>query len=333
MDLSGRTWGIALHHGVEDVNSLLEMAHAADKNGFQSIWVTERYFEEEAFSLLGVLSAAVRRAYLGLAVTNPYTRNPALLAMAAATMDRLTKGRFILGLGRSDSNRITSIGITDEDPLSTVEETVYLLNEFLKGTVVNHDGPRFKLSNVKLDIKPIAQRVPIYLAAIGPKTLSLAARIADGVILNAYSPVNYVKFAVQKFRETAKIAGRDPDNLTVAGVIAVRLQTDHLDDLMSRCKSRIASLLTERNVGEILVQTCGYDSVILQAIRRDVQAGHVEDATRHIDDQMVREFYIIGDSGTCRRRIAEYMKAGIKIPILLPPLSDFKKVAVEVAPR
>ena len=90
--------GIVLPHGVNTGPELAEHGAAAEQAGFDSVWVTERYFHEEAFSLLGYLAAATQRLRLGLGVTNPYTRNPALLAMAAATVDSLSGGRLMLGV-------------------------------------------------------------------------------------------------------------------------------------------------------------------------------------------------------------------------------------------
>src|ERR671939_1732457 len=94
--------GIVLYHGIDGGPELKDYGRIAEEAGFDSLWVTERYFHEETFSLLGFLAAATRRIKLGVGVVNPYTRNPALLAMASATLDRLSGGRFLLGLGRSE---------------------------------------------------------------------------------------------------------------------------------------------------------------------------------------------------------------------------------------
>src|SRR5262249_61205646 len=93
--------GIVLYHGIDGGPELKEYGRIAEEAGFDSLWVTERYFHEETFSLLGFLAAATRRIKLGVGVVNPYTRNPALLAMAGATLGRISRGRFLLGRGRS----------------------------------------------------------------------------------------------------------------------------------------------------------------------------------------------------------------------------------------
>ena len=94
--------GMVLYHGIDNGPELQGYGRLAEEAGFESLWVTERYFHEETFSLLGYLAASTTSLGLGLGVVNPYTRHPALLAMASATLDRLSGGRFRLGLGRSD---------------------------------------------------------------------------------------------------------------------------------------------------------------------------------------------------------------------------------------
>ena len=94
--------GMVLYHGIESGPQLKEYAALAEAAGYESLWVTERYFHEETFALLGFLAASTRTMKLGVGVTNPYTRHPALLAMASATLDRICGGRFLLGLGRRE---------------------------------------------------------------------------------------------------------------------------------------------------------------------------------------------------------------------------------------
>ena len=97
--------GIVAYHGIESGEALTRYGQVAEAAGFKSVWVTERYFHEEAFSLLGFLAAVTQRIKLGLGVTNPYTRSPAPLAMASATLDRICGGRFVLGLAEATSPR------------------------------------------------------------------------------------------------------------------------------------------------------------------------------------------------------------------------------------
>ena len=166
--------GMVLYHGINSGADLKEYAGIAEGAGYESLWVTERYFHEETFSLLGFLAAVTQDIKLGLGVTNPYTRNPALLAMASATLDRISGGRFMLGLGRSEGIVIRDrMGIPYSNPLSTMKEAVAIIGDLLAGERVTTTEGRFRLGNIHLETKPIQKKPPIYLAAMGPKALRL----------------------------------------------------------------------------------------------------------------------------------------------------------------
>ena len=219
--------GMVLYHGIESGPQLKEYATLAEAAGYESLWVTERYFHEETFALLGFLAALTRTMKLGVGVTNPYTRHPALLAMASATLDRICGGRFLLGLGRSERAVIQErMGIPYGPPRATLAEAVGMIRALLAGQRVNTTAGRLTLRDARLAITPIQQALPIYVAAIGPKALRLAGAVADGVLLNAYVPPGYVRYAVQEVREAARAAGRDPQAIDIACMLVVRLTND-----------------------------------------------------------------------------------------------------------
>ena len=320
--------GIVLYHGIDSGADLTQYGGIAEAAGFESLWVTERYFHEETFSMLGFLAAATQHIKLGLGVANPYTRNPALLAMASATLDRISGGRFLLGLGRSERFVIRDrMGIPYNNPLSTLEEAVAVIGDLLAGERVKPAEGRSRLGNIRLATKPIQEKLPIYLAAIGPKALRLAGTIADGVLLNAYTPTGYVRYAVKEVREAAEKAGRDPDSIDIACMLVVRL-TDDPASIWSGLKQRIARLLEEPRVGEILLEKGGFDGSILGPLRAAGQKADAgQSAASLISDEMVDSFYLVGGESRCKDRIAQYREAGVKLPLLLPRLEDYPKVA------
>ena len=319
--------GLVLYHGIDSGAELARYARLAERAGYESLWVTERYFHEEICSLLGYLGATTDRLKLGVGVANPYTRNPALLAMASATLDRLTGGRFVLGLGRSERAVVQDkMGIPYGDAPAAMRGCMSLVRRLLAGERVSDTAGPFRLSGAKLATTPVQSRLPIYLAAIGRKGLRLAGAIADGVLLNAYVPPAYVRYAVAEIRAAAQEAGRDPNAIDVVCMMVVR-PTDDPQALMPGLKKRLVRLLDEAYVGEILLDKGGFDSSILGRLR----ASYAEDggtaAVELIGDDMVEAFYLLGPDDVCRRRVAEYRQAGVDLPLLLPRLEDFARTA------
>ena len=319
--------GIVLYHGIDSGADLESYGNMAEAAAYHSLWVTERYFHEETFTLLGFLAAVTSNIKLGLGVANPYTRHPGLLAMAAATLDRISGGRLLLGLGRSDRSVIQDrLGIPYGGARSTLEEAVGIVRGLLAGETLTSSGGHFGLRHVHLETRPVQAHVPLYLAAIGPRALRLAGALADGVILNAYTPAAYAKYAAGEVRQAAIEAGRDPDSVDIACMLVVRL-TDNPERIWGDLKRRIVRLLAEAHVGEILLEKGGFDSGILERLRRSVKTDGGEEAVSLITDEMVDSFYVVGPAEHCGARVAEYRQAGVDLPLLLPRLEDFANVA------
>lgn len=323
--------GMVLYHGIESGAELESYARAAEAAGYESLWVTERYFHEETFTLLGFLAAVTQRLQLGVGVTNPYTRHPALLAMASATLDRVSGGRFILGLGRSEPFIVRDrLGINYHKPRSVLAEAVRNIRDLLAGNRVDTTGTQATMHDTRLAILPVQQPMPIYLAALGPQALRLAGAIADGVILNAYVPTGYVRYAVREIREAARQAGRSPEAIDITCMLVVRLTPD-AGALMPGLKQRLVRLLAEPHVGEVLLAQGGFDADILKPLR--AAAGRPDAAAvALISDDMVEAFYLIGDAAACKARIADYRAAGVDAPLLLPRLEDYLQVADALRP-
>jgi 5,10-methylenetetrahydromethanopterin reductase len=321
---------MVLYHGIDNGPELQTYARIAETAGYESLWVTERYFHEETFSLLGFLAAVTQNLKLGLGVANPYTRHPALLAMASATLDRLCGGRFMLGLGRSEPWVIQErLGLTYHQPRTLLGATVTAIRALLAGEQVHTTTGGLTLRHTRLAIQPMQPRLPIYLAAIGPKALQLAGAVADGVLLNAYVPPAYVRYAVEEVRQAARQAGRDPAAIDIACMLVVRL-SDDLEPLLPGLKQRLVRLLAEPYVGEILLQKGGFDADLLGPLRAAHTTG--TDASHLISDAMVEAFYVAGDATQCRARLAAYRAAGVDLPLVLPRLEDYATVADALRP-
>jgi 5,10-methylenetetrahydromethanopterin reductase len=323
--------GMVLYHGLESGLELRSYACLAEEAGYDSLWVTERYFHEETFSMLGYLAAVTQRLRLGVGVVNPYTRHPTLLAMASATLDRLSGGRFLLGVGRSERFLIQDrLGMSYQQSRAMLAETLAVLRALLAGQRLHSSSSRMTVRDARLALQPLQQPLPIYLAAIGPRALRLAGALADGVILNAYVPAAYVRYAVQEMRQAAQEAGRAPASVTTACMLVVRL-TDDPERLFPSLKQRLVRLLAEPYIGEILLEKGGFDVDLVEPIRA-AEAGKT-DATALISAAMVEAFYLVGNAEHCRARLAEYAAAGVEMPLLLPRLEDFARVAEALRPQ
>ena len=170
---------------------LLALAEAAERAGFDQLWVSNDLFLRSAPVLVGALAAGTARIGLGIAVMNPYSVHVSELAMLAATMQEVSGGRFLLGLGAGSEQFLGWAGLARPQPLATTRTALVSLRALLGHEDVDRTllpewfGPQSVLRF------PLARPVPVYIGAMGPKMLEMAGRHADGVLPLLYPPERY----------------------------------------------------------------------------------------------------------------------------------------------
>nr|MDT0665614.1 TIGR03857 family LLM class F420-dependent oxidoreductase [Micromonospora sp. DSM 115978] len=200
------------------------------------------------------------------AATNHHTRHPMITATFATTMHRLTGGRFALGLGRGFDPLWQAIGLKQVTS-AQIEDFVGLMRRLWHGEVVlGHDGPAGSYPYLHQD-PDFDEDVPLMLAALGPKSLELAGRCMDGVVLHTYFSDQAMAAAIAAVRRGAEAAGRDPDSVRVWSVLATI--GDHVapDLVLRKTVGRLATYLV--GYGDILVKMNDWDPAVLERFRAD----------------------------------------------------------------
>ena len=164
-------------------HELIECVRAADACGYDSFWMPEAW-EHEAFTILTDLAARTERIHLGTGIINVFSRSPALIAMSAATLDEVSGGRFRLGLGTSGARVVEDFhGVKFNKPLTRLKEAIQIIRLILAGERVDFNGECFELRRFKLGFKPLRSDIPIYVAALTPKS----QRQTDGCRLTGHA--------------------------------------------------------------------------------------------------------------------------------------------------
>src|SRR5574342_560289 len=164
-----------------------------------SVWIPETWGMEE-YSMLAVISQIIKNSKIGSSIINIYSRTPTLIAMGAATIDILSNGKFILGLGTSSEPIVQEWhGLEFINPVQRMHEYVDIIKLVLSRNKVNYDGRFFHLKDFTLLIKPKRKNIPIYLAAVNEKMINLTWEIADGVIFYL-RPISELQKTIQKMQ-------------------------------------------------------------------------------------------------------------------------------------
>ena len=188
--------------GDQSPERTVELAKVAEARGFEYGWVFDTHvLFREPYPLLTLMAVNTERMRLGTCVTNPGTREPSVTASALATLNEISSGRMDLGIGRGDSAR----RVLGKPPITiaSTEEAIRVIRDLVEGRSVTYEGTELNLTWTG------KWKLPVWAAGYGPMALSMAGRVADGVILQLADP-DLIRWFAGQVREAAAAAGRDP---------------------------------------------------------------------------------------------------------------------------
>ena len=296
---------------------LVELARLAEERGYEAVFVPESW-GYDAITTLAELAVQTRRIKLGTGIVPVWSRTPALLAMTAASLDELSGGRFILGLGISGPIVIQDWhGVPFERPIQRTRETIAIIRLALSGDRVTHTGEIFRVQRFPLGFTPPRPRIPIYVASIGPKNLRLTGEVADGWLPIYCSPDGLASMA-EEVVAGAKAAGRDPAAVDVAPYILACFSDD----------GEVGRRLVRRHLAYYiggmgtfyfnLIQRSGFGPEA-EAIQGAWKRGDRAGAAEQVSDALVEALSLTRDAAASNAQLDRFRSAGATLPILMPP--------------
>jgi alkanesulfonate monooxygenase SsuD/methylene tetrahydromethanopterin reductase-like flavin-dependent oxidoreductase (luciferase family) len=305
--------GVTLHTGDLDVDEILRYAREAETLGYEGFWLTEES-GKEAFALLALLARATTRIRLGTGILSFYSRTPTLLAMGASTIHRLSGGRFALGLGQGGVGFTErGHGVQPERPLARARETVEIVRGLLTSSRFSHDGQWFHVRQFHLREGPIQGRVPIYLSALNPKMVGVAARVADGFIANWVTPGSLDEYRTIIGEEAPK-AGREPSQVQILTLLMTCVDPD--DEAARHALRRGLAFYFASEHYHHAAELGGFGKEAKE-IKAVWDRGDHERASRLVTDAMMEKFALYGPPEACRRKLG-WMLGERVYPIIYP---------------
>ena len=304
----------------ESVLKIGYMAKLAEDAGFGNIWITDHYNNRDVWTTLAVLSLLTNKISLGTGVTNPYTRNAAITASSIASINELSGGRAILGIGPGDKATFDKMGIDWDKPLSRVRETVLAIRAFLAKEQVSQAG--FKGAQMSFS----TSKIPIYIGAQGPKMLELAGAISDGVLINASHPDDF-KFAVPMIRAGAEKAGRKPEDVQVCAYASFSADKDPAKAVNA---SKIVVAFIVAGSPENVLERHGIGMYEAKAISDAISRFDFKGAMDGVTPRMTEAFSISGAPADCRARIDELLSTGVTQIVVGSPIGPNKESAIKL---
>lgn len=306
---------------LQDTDTLrdaIRMAQYAETRGFEAVWQAETTLARDALVALAAYAATTLRIRIASGVVNNWTRNPAALAAAFATLDDLAPDRVICGLGTWHDPLASQVGINRHKPLLAMRETVTALRALLAGQRVTLNGEFVRLDRVMLDsARPRTDRhIPIYIGATGPKMAALAGEIADGVLLNYLVSPAYNAEVMDELARGLRQSGRHIDSLDRPQLILCSVSRDRKAALDTARRVVTQYIAQQPGVMRASGVPQGLIDEIAQVLPDPTHEESLTDASYLVPDDVVQLVTASGDAGEVRRKVTEYLAAGATCPVL-----------------
>ncbi|HYC57403.1 MAG TPA: LLM class flavin-dependent oxidoreductase [Candidatus Binatia bacterium] len=298
-----------------DRKAMLRYVQQADELGYDSFWVPEAW-AYEAFSLLTEMAQATKRIKLATGIVNVFSRSPGLVAMHAATLDEISEGRFVLGLGTSGEKVIEGFhGIPYEKPLTRLRQYIQVVQALIAGQRLTDAGADlWDFRHFKLEMTPVRNRIPIYCACLNDKAIQMVGELADGW-MPTFWPWQQLDKGVKLLAEGAARSGRDVAEVAVAPFTTVIPMPDK-EMSYNSARGLISFYIGGMGVYyHGLLTRMGYGENA--DVVRDLYAEKKRDeAAAAVSTEMMDALVIAGEPDFCRTRLAEWRSGGVDLPIL-----------------
>lgn len=323
-----------LNTGDMSMADIVRYAQEAEALGYEGFWSTEGD-GKDPFSILTLVAHATQRIRLGTGIASFYSRTPTLMAINAATIHRMSGGRFThFGIGTGGvyfTER--GHGVKIEQPVARARETIEIIRglllkqqttsqhgpldarpvDIIRGTSDNfsYDGKLFHLNDFRLREGRIDGHLPIYLSAIGPKMVALSARIAEGIVTNGLTEEAYQRY-IEIVKREAEAVGRDPNAVKI---FTLKMMGVESDEAVEAVRRSLTFFFASAHYYPIM-EVSGYADVARQ-IQQAWRSGDFAGASRFVTDAMVEKFAIMGSPEQRRAHLNWMLERGV-YPIVYP---------------
>jgi alkanesulfonate monooxygenase SsuD/methylene tetrahydromethanopterin reductase-like flavin-dependent oxidoreductase (luciferase family) len=306
--------GIAFSGGPRP-SEIVECVKLAESLRYVSAWVAEGHGGDQ-FAVLAACATQTSKILLGTSITSVFVRTVPTIAMATATVDDLSGGRFILGVGSSHRVQVEGEhGMPYGKPLTRVRESVAIIRELLREGRVHYEGETVRIEAFELWFTLVRRTIPIYASAVFPKMIAACGEIADGIILTR-STLATAALVKEQLSEAAKRAGRDASRIVVTSLLptVVGQTREAALDALRPGLAFYAGFFPRYN--RMMAEHGFRDEAA--AIAEAWSRGDRAAAERAVSDALIDATSVAGTPEQCRERVEAYRRSGIDVPILSP---------------
>ena len=319
---------------------IADLSQRIEGYGLDQIWVADERFYRDVFVNMTLVASHTRRVRIGALVTDPYIRHPAVTAAAAASIDEVSGGRVVLGLGAGLSG-FKQLGIERIRPARAIREAIQLMNRLTSGERnVTYDGELIRFHAGHLNFTP-ARRVPIVVAARGPRVLEVGGELADGVVIGSFASDRGISRGLDHIRRGAGRAGRSLADLAIISWLYTAIGYDREEARAGVRKGVAVAMWGSREIlPELGVALPDEITRFMTEHAYSAADEVISEVTRRIPDPLLDEFSVTGTPAEVAGHLVRIRRLGVGQAALwlFPPRGDdldgqLRLLAEEVVPR
>ncbi|TYL38305.1 5,10-methylenetetrahydromethanopterin reductase [Natronococcus pandeyae] len=288
------TWGIELTPE-HPLDRMADLAALAEDEGFDVAFASSHYFNRDPFVALSQMADATDSIRLGPGIVNPYETHPVKLASQTATVDEISDGRGVFGVGAGDRSTLANLGVEHERPLRRVLETFDVARDLWAGETVTHEGT-FTARDASLNLDE--REIPVYVGAQGPHMLRMSAKHADGVLINAAHPDD-LEWAAGQLEKGLDDRSSDRGEFEALAFASVSVAADE-DAAREAARPPVAFIVG--GAAEPVLERHDIDRDAASAVGEAVERGDLQEAFGQVTPAMIDAFCIAGTTETVAER-------------------------------
>jgi len=304
---------------------LAATAGRAEELGYDALWLADERFFREVYACLTLCALHTTRIRLGPCVTDPYSRHPALTAMAIATLDEVAGGRALLGIGAGVSG-FRELGVAPERPAVAIREAVQLIRRLLAGETVAVKGEQISFHDGRLDFTPLRSRIPIYVASQRPAGCRVAGRVADGAIMQGCVAEPLLRFFRETVHAGARQAGRDPASVDLVARLNICISDDRRAARDVMRPTIVRSLVAQRpdfftlTTADLTIPPSLKEKVLALPYTHD--PAPLQEVAPEVPDELVDAVTLTGTADDVAREVTRLARGGITQLMVYPLATD-----------
>jgi len=311
------TYGIEFVPGNVNVKQVVNFCKLAESKDIDFAWITNHYNNRHCYPTLAAIAEATTSLKMGPGIMNSFTDTPAAMASFFCTLNEISDGRAVLGIGPGDLSTLPKLAIQADKPVARLEEAVIQIRKLCAGEEIKKSGLQFfdydgaKLTGVTL---PGKKGVPIYIGAQGPKVLDLAGRVGDGALINASNPKDFA-IAIPIIKAACDKVGKK--GFDIGAYTAMSIDTN---EKKARNAAKIVAAFIAAGSPPDLIARHGLDAAKVATIKGALAKFDFKTAGENVDDKTIDAFTIAGTPETVKQKCEDLAKAGVTQIIFGSPL-------------